>query len=491
MIRALAPAAFLALLLSATIAPVAAAEAVPTARLSGEVRDDLGRPIPGANLSIVTKTEENYAVHDAQTAADGSFVANVEQGFVQVVVQKPNHQTTSTAFWLQHDLRLDLVMPRGEVLVVGSVHDAFGNPVADATVSLRRVASCAESICAHAEAYSEGNISYDPGDAKADAYTVKTDPEGRWRSNIGPGTVRIEVQASGTGLQSTVVRLDPGERVFATAKMPPMPDVLFSQGRAVAQNGSPLPGAAVRIQSRLPEWTGEWNAGSDGFFSVTMPGTTMLLQVSPPACDAECDDAFADRLFVLHRSSPALGDVRMEPRSPKSSEVAEVTGWLQDNATDAPLANGRILFVSTANHDHGWASTGNDGSYRIRLRQEPFLVYVTGANHGLSGGELDLRGTAGVRQSFRLDSLPGSPYWTIKTLGEDETGRTGTSARAPLQNQDLSQEFPFAVLGNQTFHGEAGGLGEPISDPGSGIPGAPAVFVVSALFVCVLVRRRR
>lgn len=344
------------------------------AMVVGRLVDSKGRPVDGAEIlaSFAPEWERR-----ATTAADGSFALSCPpEPDRRVTLQALPHRFTSgTHVLLGRDPQChfppldiaevdvgDLVTEQAGV-IVGTVQDAFGQPVVGAFVS--------------------ANPWY---------RSVRTDTAGAFRLGgleLGDNFLRVRsTEHASKGIAVTLeegILLDQGIVTLGAL------DSLRVRGQAVATNGARLPGAAVysggqRVKCRL-----------DGTFDAQFLGESKVY------LNASADGYRESRTQLCLDGSNVT--FVLEPLGPRCKFQ------LVDEANGAPIGGGEIVLRLHADHPVASATTG--------FRRHAIAPETSDSRSG-ADGRLDARARASV--DFLEVLAPGFQRRTVEVEADTEQG---------------------------------------------------------------------
>jgi RNA polymerase sigma factor (sigma-70 family) len=189
----------------------------PAATFRGRVLGPDGKPVPGAELFVVTGLKDDQPAVRATTGADGRFALPVRRGEAVDGDKRPLHtfQVVATAeghgpAWVNVDDRapardLTLRLVRDDVPIEGRIVTREGKPVAGATVRVATIAAMSGGgLGPYLQALRQGQFPRPDGGelygrAPRQPKSVTTDAEGRFRL-AGAGReriVRLDVEGPG------------------------------------------------------------------------------------------------------------------------------------------------------------------------------------------------------------------------------------------------------------------------------------------------------
>ncbi len=244
----------------------------PGVSVTGSVRDPLGEPVAGAQISI-RRDGVALLAFDVTTDGGGRFrVGGLLEGRWWVTARAPGYLAASTQ--VEAPDEVDLVLERGAT-VEGIVLDERDRPVDGATVlwlgsvnsapptggGLGVVPGPVPPIPLDALAAAEER----PTLVASGARTV-TDPNGRFRlDSIAPGVGELHAEAPGMApARSSGIRLTPGQRLTNLRLV--TPDGATVDGRVVDGRDFPMGSILVELRSELEPWPRTSVTADDGTF---------------------------------------------------------------------------------------------------------------------------------------------------------------------------------------------------------------------------------
>ena len=421
----------------------------PAHRLTGQVTDERGEPIAGAQVSV---RRDGVALlsFDVTTDTRGRFrVDGLLPGPWWVTARAPGHLATSAETVVPGDLAL--VLTRGAT-VEGRVVDERDRPVAGATVLWLGPATAARPT-GDGLGVVPGPVPPIPLDALTSAGPAPTlvasgartvtGPDGRFvLESIPPGLGEVHVEAPGLAPARSAMRLAPGERVRALRLT--TPDGASLEGRVVDERGFPLASILVELRCELEPWPRSLVAGDDGTFRFEGVVGVAVLTARPadlPPARLRVEGRSGERLEVELRVPSELHQLAVRVFDPEGFPVADAEVELRSRDPRSPLvrrgrtaADGTFVFaalppppyqLSASHPDFVQRDLGEvaDPSSELRI-----VLPRGGALHGrvvdawslepLDGVELRAEAdegparvtTSGVDGSYVLERLPLGRY---------------------------------------------------------------------------------
>ncbi|HEX2223086.1 MAG TPA: carboxypeptidase-like regulatory domain-containing protein, partial [Thermoanaerobaculia bacterium] len=313
----------------------------PGAKLSIQVVDDIGAPVPGAQVLLRRDARVEMADGQGRVTFDGIAPAPLE-----VSASAERHSANRAVFNPPFAPGLRLVLQRS-FTVTGRLVDAAGVPV----VRGRALLASGTSQCED-----------------------RLDLEGRFELDVLPGTRDAELVLRSPEVQELRVRLEPGE----AGEVRDLGDLRATSGRTVtgrvvrASDGTPVPGARVWTTRPGPDgpavaWaTGDFLegvAGEDGRFRLAglLPLAASLrveaagyartrIEVPAGATDEAESGGPVEVGDVLLREGATVR-VKVEARNEDGQEMRGVVArvdlgnrWLEPDLLSAEVWQGEALF---------------------------------------------------------------------------------------------------------------------------------------------------
>ncbi|MCY1082506.1 carboxypeptidase-like regulatory domain-containing protein [Archangium lansingense] len=223
-------------------------ELTPAIELRGIVRDEAGRPILNAEVTVEQQEGEFFTYStSAETDAEGRYVLDaLEPGIYQLAVDAEGHLTSErqTLEVLKGTGHADFVLPRA-TLLEGVLVDAEGEPVPGETVNLT-------------------------SPDLEEAFSTMSKEGGRFSFDLShPGPYHLQLPGGSIQEQSRVEVTAPGDVLVRVERLPRV------RGQVVDETGMPLPYVEVSIWAEAPHDSrhqlGSAQSGSDGRFSLKAP----------------------------------------------------------------------------------------------------------------------------------------------------------------------------------------------------------------------------
>lgn len=252
------------------------------ARIGGLVRDEAGRPVPGAEVCAHPTSDDPPSC--GPTRPDGTFALEARPGAYRLHVNGPPDGSRLLAQWARgrvasyeadlYDTRsgdvsgVEVVLIRGHVLSGTIVAARDGAAVKDAQVCTQTLAAPLPWDCERADKNGRYAILREPGTYWV--WTIPPDDAGRL---LPQRFDRVDL-----GVDATPLRLD-RDRVL---------DVGFREGplltgRVTTTDGAALPGALVCVDTPFPTGRICRPTDSDGRYRVATRPDVYTVQVVPAA----------------------------------------------------------------------------------------------------------------------------------------------------------------------------------------------------------------
>jgi protocatechuate 3,4-dioxygenase beta subunit len=352
------------------------------------------------------------------------------------------------------DVAMEAIPPQ-DASLHGIVLDQYGAPVAAATVAVNSYGgpccyAYAESGTTTTYANSSGPASdcYNCGaSSPARPYyggqnSTTTDAKGHYSMHVYSGQMGLNVYKEGYASISMTVQVDSGSDTAQDLTLQKFPaktahlagrvtDLKTGKGLGLVQislqspefglnecstdanqpssSGSPPPqtmGAGSGIAYPYP---GPYNSGcaitvrSDGTFSGDVTPGYAIIQVTFEQWLACSDTTDADGSST-HTCGPEYNSWSTSLGLPanettrvnvalhqRPSPDAVVSGYLLDSKSGLAIAGAQISFSNEDAQGYGYATTDQDGSYKLRLRSGYHQVYASAPNHLHWQGTLDVK----------------------------------------------------------------------------------------------------
>jgi protocatechuate 3,4-dioxygenase beta subunit len=322
------------------------------ASLEGDVLDEEGAPVAGAEVSIIpaSRSDPKRSWKGTTTTRGGKFrIAGLDPGPVRVLARKPRIGEGEFFQSVQGDAtaeipatgtaRVSIRFDRG-LSIGGAVVGPDGAPVPNARVRAWSTPRRPRSLETTFDEVSHGQGTTDRGGR----FTV---------SGLKPGEHLLAVQKDGFDAPQEETRAQAGDAGVRIA----LSRTGYVRGRVVGDGGAPL--ARFRVNGALVD-------GSDGKLAVPIREDGSLgVHVSAP------DYAPTERTVEVTRGTDVeLGDVVL-------SRGREVRGMVVDAATGAPVAAARLRSLSRR-------PTGSAESGRLVVETREHGVVLSGADGGFA-----------------------------------------------------------------------------------------------------------
>lgn len=365
--------------------------------------------------------------------------------------------------------------------------------------------------------HKDGHARYHDGFQIEDGETRSVDVE---LQKYPPKTARVEGQVTGAqdgeGLQWVSIRIESPRYGLQEC----------SQHGAASDDGgqgsSGSPGSSSDSLSSEP-YPGPYNEGCtltvhpDGSFEGNVtPGYSILrvhyehyrscseTQDSDGSYTRECGRDYFAFTQVLDLAADATTPIDVA-LTPKPAPDAFIQGWVLDEESQETLSGVRVSFSNQDTYGYAWATTDEDGSFRVQVRSGYHQVSV------YHDGYLRWEGVAqvgsGDTHEMFIDLVEGEDRYGYCCyyygVAEDAAASDGTRpGPAPEPSGSSSQEAgadgDASSTETQAFQDLGGGLGpydasqrSDGSTEGLDIPGPAPVAVLGVLVVALVVARRR
>lgn len=489
-----------------------------------------------------TVSPGGYQFFEVTTDADGEFSVEINKGEASVRATLAGYDYTHGQLSVQENRTVTVPMQQSSdstVRLFGTLKSDAGTPIADGWVSVYPDysyscppnADCAMPVSGGA---SSGEWYFEPSNPSYNSTQAKSD--GSWEMQVTAGKVIVSAYApEHIEAQKSVAASSGGSmEVKLTLRAIP-PDSVTLKGRVTdSATGDPIEFADVNAENQ--QW-GTWastQTDENGDFELrTKPGYTILTvsaymfyytpcyaegQAEPasepqggssgaiaprPSCEPGQRDA--DYFPALRSMNPGAddtvaADVALKARPAPSSEFK---GYVL-NATSGDVIEGvSVTFFNEQTRDWGSATTGEDGSYKIKVHAGYYSirVYKEGYFDGVANAEI------AADESIRLPDFELTPgqkrygYWgccAYAVMDGDARADYGPGAPPPMSGPGARSESPpVPSEGKEAYVGAEGNLGEytPYEESsqraGGKSPGIEIPLVVATAALVGLLRRRR
>jgi hypothetical protein len=365
---------------------------VPGARLSGVVRDDLGKPLPDAEVEL-TGSPPDEAPELGRTDKEGAFALGaVPAGRYDVWARTAGHAMAHPAEAIlkaETPAHIELRLARAAQLV-GKMVDEKGGALAGVQIS-----AAAEAAAIHEVAVLSGklplaaeaaNLSAQALAAKGQLRSATSDASGRFvLGDLPPGPYHLSASVEGRlPLTRGPVRVAPGQTLELGGLA--LPAGIAQRGRLVDQNGVALPGARLDVRRTDVANGGEFTAvaGDDGRFVIYLPpGHFNLVAVAPRRTPAQRADLVIEttrapeelELRLEHADAVLEGVVR-DPQGRPAARARVLAYPLRSGVPDAGVG-GAAAGSSAELPPMQAVSADRNGRFRMTgVPRQPFLVEV-------------------------------------------------------------------------------------------------------------------
>lgn len=410
--------------------------------VAGSVLGPAGGGIADAEIQFWGHEHASASTDDA-----GRFAASLTAGWYSIETRAPGFYQHHDYLLLdgQEGLEIDLErLPPQTATVSGRVLDQDGSPVEDARVIVNQWQHC----CYH-YAYAEDEDAPEPagasggsrgGDMATDAMIAPypgggqnwtfTDANGRYTINVYEGWVDLRVEKEGYLGQNTGLEARDGGSHTQDLEAEKLPEKTARiTGRIVDQDGDPVPFVSLSIES--PKWgihecSNDWEGcridiGRDGRFDVSVtPGYSILrvyhehwrtcteTQHSGGGFTRDCGPEYYSWVLSTDLAADGTTPLVIELRE-RPGPDAVVSGYVVDAETNQALAGVQVSFSNQDGRGYGWATTDEDGSYRLRMHSGFHSVSVWADGYFHYEGQLDI--AADRETSFDILMHEGEPRY--------------------------------------------------------------------------------
>ncbi len=448
-------------------------EAFPpqTARLSGTVTDQTGRPVPDVRVTVSQGGYCCYAYDQAES------------------VQSEPRPAASGG--------------------TGGGSGASGAPAAD------------ELSIARPEPYPYYGENW-----------TTTDAQGRYAINVFEGGLSLRAEREGYLASWAELRIAKDEQRTHDFKMEKLPDKTARiVGRVTDAAGNGINYVAVSIDS--PRWgqnecSGEWEGcritvRSDGSFEALVTPGYSIVRIYHEQWRSCTETTDADGTYRRNcgpeyfswsqtLTLPANQTTRVDAKLiQRPGPDATISGYLIDGSTNTAIKRAQISFGHQLGHGYGWATTDADGSYKVRVHSGVHYVSVYAEGYLPWEGIVEIAPRAD--RAFDVMLTPGEARYGGCCYGpiayaEDGAGGVALDRaaggpappRAPSAGGQAGADGDAAEGGSSAsaFEDLGGGLGPynpaargAMTDADQGTPGFAVAAALAALAAALVVARRR
>lgn len=499
-----------------------------TVTAAGKISDLSGNAIANADLQFCCSPNEVRAL----SGADGRYSASVTAGFWSIYVQAPGFQARSDYYLIDGSTEYPFTMepvPPTDATIHGVVTDQDGNPIDKARVAASMYGGgCYYASDDPASGSPEGSASsmpcYDRPYYGGENFTF-TDSAGKYVLGVYSGDGSLYVQKEGYAQYSVNLHIAAGEDQQKDLTVKKIPEktahiegkvtdgksaVRYAYlsinspefgiyecsmeadsagGGSSGSSGSVEPSDASKPASSSIAYPGYYDPGcaitmnADGTFDgMVTPGYSIVsVWVDSYRACAETGDADGSysrtcgpeyfqwtRTMTLAADDTTRIDITLRARP---SPDATVSGYLIDQETGKAIPGAQVSFSNAETYGYGYATTDQDGSYKIRLRSGYHTVYAYAEGYLHWEGAMDIgKGDNDVD----LKLTPGQegyggccyPYAHDVAYAESDSGAKTVAAGGPPSSPNPAS----GMSGNEAMSSDGdSGTGEQYEDLGGGL----------------------